>query len=53
MLALDFDLCATTRLWFYDLDKEKRMAEMMGMGAINKAFGSAPSNFDTSKAAYH
>lgn len=44
---------------FFDLDKEKRMAEMMGMGQVTQLFkpsdGKAivPRGFDTSKANFH
>ena len=50
--ALDFDLCAASRLTFFDLEKEKRQAEMLGMGQVNSMMGGAvvPKGFDTSKA---
>jgi hypothetical protein len=41
-VALDFDLCCTTRLWYYDIEKEKRLAEMMGLAPIANAFGGKP-----------
>jgi hypothetical protein len=39
VIALDFDLCATLRLWHYDLKKEGEQAERMGLGPIASAFG--------------
>ena len=48
--ALDFDLCAASRLTFFDLEKEKRQAEALGMGQAMKSIGAmVPKGFDTSK----
>lgn len=49
-LCLDFDLCCTTRLLFYDLNKDKTMYEALGVGTLNKTMGaSIPSGCDVGK----
>lgn len=45
--AFDFDLAATSRLLFFDLEKEKRTAQS---DAIDQAMSAlVPTGFDTSK----
>lgn len=56
-MALDFDLCCTTRLLYYDMELEKRRLEAMSGGALANAVGGAMGGgggitVDRSKAEY-
>ena len=39
VVALDFDLTCTARLQVYDMERERRQVEAMGIGALTSAFG--------------
>ena len=51
MCALDFDLAATARLLFFDLDREKRLTEASIMNHMAEAMGEKVNvTFDRTKA---